>query len=129
MRWLGRALLLLASGCGGGLERVSFVTDRLEYAAADRVMLTATNVGSSPVTVDLCAAALEAERGAEVVQEPTDCDGEAVVLAPGARTSARRLLRLFVTTGAPLSLRYSAELTLASGQVEDLFTPVFRVVP
>lgn len=129
MRWLGSALFLLASGCGGGLERVSFVTDRLEYAASDRVMLTAVNVGGSPVTIDLCAAVLEAEKDRGATQEPTACDGGPVVLAPGERTSTRRFVRIFTNLGGPIAMRYSATLRLASGETEELFTPVFQVTP
>jgi hypothetical protein len=129
-RSLGSTLLVLfASGCGGGLERVTFVTDRLEYAASDRVMLTATNVGNGPITLDLCAAVLEAEKARGATQETTPCDGGPVVLAPGERTSTRRVLRLATNTGGPIAMRYSATATLASGETEALFTPVFQVTP
>lgn len=130
MRWLCSTLLvLLASACGGGLERVTFVTDRLEYASSDRVMLTATNVGNGPVTIDLCAAVLEAAKDRGAMQEPTACDGGPVVLAPGERTSTRRFVRLYTNTGGPLPLRYSAQVALASGEVEEIFTPVFHWTP
>lgn len=130
MRWLCSTLLILfASACGGGLERVTFVTDRLEYASADRVMLTATNVGNGPVTLDLCAAVLEAEKDRGAMQETTPCDGGPVVLAPGERTSTRRFFRLYTNVGGPIPLRYSAQVSLASGETEEIFTPVFTVTP
>lgn len=131
MRWWFGSVLLLATACGGGLERVTFVTDRLDYHTADLVMLKLVNVGSAPVRVRLCAAVLEAQRGtvtSEGIDQPP-CPEGLTELAPGAQLEARRRFRLFTTTGGAIPLRYRATLTLISDEQEDVFTPVFFADP
>ncbi len=130
MRRVFSLSFLLAAACGGGLERVSFVTDQLEVPPTGRVLLSLVNVGSATLGTQLCAATqLELEdfpgepMGSE---EPArECPPGATPLEPGAFLTERRTVRLVTNIGGPLRLRYRTRILLPSGETEEVLTPVF----
>jgi hypothetical protein len=130
MRWWLGSVLLFATACGGGLERVSFVTDRLEYNQTDRVMLSLTNVGGTAVRVRLCAAELQYASGTSPFDDDRrePCPETAALVHPGERVLERRFLDL-VLIGSPMPFRYRAAIQLPSDNWETVVTPVFSVKP
>lgn len=118
------AMLLLA-GCGGGLERVSFATDFLEYQPGGRVMLSLGNVSATDVKVNLCLARLVDERGVSVgVSNAETCESlEGEIIPPGEQRSVRKTMPTSVTG----KLRYEATIVLPNGRGETVLSPVFSV--
>lgn len=117
--------VLLLAGCGGGLERVSFVTDFLSYAPGGRVMLSLGNVSATDVKVNLCLARLVDEQGASVgVANVESCDSlEGEVIPPGEQRSVRKTMPASVSG----KLRYEATIVLPNGRGETVLSPVFTV--
>ncbi len=117
-------LVVLLAGCGGGLERVSYVTDHLTYAPGGRVEISLTNVSATDLRVNVCLSRLVLENGESAGANVETCsDLEAEVLAPGAERSVIK------TVPATISgrFRYEATITLPSGAGERVLTPVFTV--
>lgn len=121
--WFLVAVLL--GGCGGGLERVSFVTDQLTYAPGGRVSLSMVNTSATVLGVNLCLSRVVSEDRAT----PGPADGESCVLEPQALEPGQRLeLRKALPAGlAPGTWRYETTLRLLSGAGEKVFTPSFTV--
>lgn len=120
--WL---VLVILTGCGGGLERVSFATDLLTYAPGRRVGLTLVNTSATPLGINLCLSRVVSEDGATA--GPADqetCVLEPQPLEPGQRLDGRKSL---ATTIAPGRWRYETTIRLTSGLGEKVLTPVFTV--
>lgn len=116
---------LVLAGCGGGLERVTFVTDQLNYIPGGRVMLSMSNVSATDVKVNLCLSRLVDEQGEAVgVANNESCDAfEAQLVAPGEQLFERKRM----PTSVSGRLRYEATITLPSGSGERVWSPVFTV--
>lgn len=120
--WLG---CLLLSGCGGGLERVSFATDLLSYQPGGRVGLSLVNTSSTVLGINLCLSQVVSADG----KTPGPSDQESCVLEPqplepGARVDARKTLPAAVTPG---TWRYETTIRLVTGAGEKVLSPAFTV--
>ncbi|MGV3625904.1 MAG: hypothetical protein ACO1OB_34155 [Archangium sp.] len=116
--------VLLLAGCGGGLERVSFVTDQLTYEPGGRVMLSMGNVSASEVKVNLCLARLVDEQGESVgVSNVETCEFENETIPAGEQRSVRKTMPSSVSG----KLRYEATIVLPNGRGETVLSPVFTV--
>lgn len=112
-------------GCGGGLERVTYVTDALTYAPGGRVELALENVSAYDVKVNLCLSQLRKPDGSDAgLTDAETCDLAQQRLKPGERVSARKLLPTATPAG---KYRYEATITLPGGAGETVLTPVFSV--
>ncbi len=116
---------LVLAGCGGGLERVTYVTDRLEYPPGGRVMLSLGNVSGTPVKVNLCLSQLVLENGeAAGVANVEACERlEGEIVAPDEQLSVRKTLPRTLSG----RFRYEATVVLPSGAGERVLTPAFTV--
>lgn len=116
---------LALSACGGGLERVTYVTDALSYAPGGRVELALENVSAYDVKVNLCLSQLRKGDGSDSgLANVETCDLEQQRLKPGERVTERKLLPSGATPG---TYRYEATITLPGGAGEMVLTPVFSV--
>lgn len=117
-------LVVLLAGCGGGLERVSYVTDHLTYAPGGRVEISLTNVSATDLRVNVCLSRLVLENGESAGPGTEACgDLEAEVLKPGDERSVIKTVPATVSG----RFRYEATITLPSGAGETVLTPVFTV--
>lgn len=128
---LRRSVLLVvvaSSGCGGGLERVSFVTDLITYARDGRVGLAMTNVSPGTVGANLCLSQLVSADGKTTgPSEAGSCASlEPVPLQPGKSVEVRKTIP---TNLAPGRWRYATTITLPNGAGEKVLTPEFTVEP
>lgn len=116
------------SGCGGGIERVSFVTDLITYARDGRVGLEMTNVSPNPVGVNLCLSQLVSADGKTTgPSEGSSClTLEATPLQPGKSVEVRKTIP---NSLAPGRWRYATTITLPNGSGEKVLTPEFTVEP
>ncbi len=123
MRKLSWCLLL--SACGGGLERASYMTDAITYAAGARVELRLVNVSARDLRVDLCISQLVKEDGAGAdLPGDEDCPLEQVQLAPGEEARTLKTLPSDTPAGR---YRYEATIVLPIGAGERVFTQPFTV--
>jgi hypothetical protein len=116
---------VLLCGCGGGLERVAFATDLLDYKAGGRVGLSLVNTGATKLGINLCLSRVVSEDGKTA--GPADqemCALEPEPLEPGARVDARKTLS---STIAPGKWRYETTIRLANGGGETVLTQPFTV--
>lgn len=126
VRTLRVLLVVLAfSSCGGGLERVTYVTDALTYAPGGRLELALGNVSAFDVKVNLCLSQLRKEDGSAAgISNVETCELEQLPLKPGERLTERKTLP---PETAPGRYRYEATITLPNGSGETVLTPVFTV--
>lgn len=118
-------LLVVLTGCGGGLERVSFATDLLSYVPGGRVGLTLVNTSASTLGINLCLSRVVSEDGATAgPADQESCALEPQPLEPGKRLDGRKAL---TSTIAPGKWRYETTIRLATGLGEKVLTPVFTV--
>lgn len=116
---------LAFAACGGGLERVTYVTDALSYAPGGRVELSLENVSAYDVKVNLCLSQLKKGDGSDSgLANVESCDLEQQRLKPGERLTERKTLPVGATPG---TYRYEATITLPGGVGETVLTPVFSV--
>lgn len=118
------AVLCGASSCGGGLERVAFVSDLLVYRPGGRVGLTMTNVSSTPVSVNLCLSRLVREDRVSGPASIETCDLAQAQIAVGHEHEARKTIPEGTTAG---KWRYETTITLENGTGEVVSTPIFTV--
>jgi hypothetical protein len=129
---MARGALTLAvavfSACGGGLERVSFVTDGLSYARGERVGLELTNVSANAVGVNVCLSQLVSADGKTTgPSEAASCESlEPAPLAPGKSVTGRKLIPPGLTPG---TWRYATSIRLGNGANEKILSPEFSVTP
>jgi hypothetical protein len=129
---MARRSLLLATlflcGCGGGLERASFVTDQLRYQPEGRVGLSLFNTGADSLGVNLCLSRL-----VDAVDRTTagPDDGETCALeAQSLDVQGRLEVRKTIPRTTPLGRwRYETTLRLGGDRAEKVFTPEFVVGP
>ncbi len=121
--WLLSVLLL--SACGGGLERVAFVTDLLAYAPGGRVGLSMVNTSATPLGINLCLSQLVSEDG----KTTGPADGETCVLAPQSLAPGAQFdVRKAIPAATPVGIwRYETTIRLATGSGEKVYTPAFTV--
>lgn len=126
--WRSALVLVVLSGCGGGLERASFVTDLLEYAHDGRVGLSLTNVSSGTLGVNLCLSQLISADGKTMgPSEAASCTVlEPSPLQPGKTVEARKTIPTSLAAGR---WRYVTSLRLGNGSNEQVLSPEFTVTP
>jgi|APLak6261679142_1056127.scaffolds.fasta_scaffold00079_7 hypothetical protein len=119
--------VLLFTACGGGLERVSFVSDLLSYRPGGRVALTMVNTSAQPLGINLCLSQLVGEDRQTAGPAGVEmCDLAAEPLEPGDQLEVRKVL----PSGTPAGTwRYETTIRLPSGLGEKVFTPPFTVAP
>jgi hypothetical protein len=111
-------VLLVLSGCGGGLERASFSADDVTYARSERVGLSLTNVSTVSLGVNLCLSQLVSADGKTTgPSEASGCTLEPEVLEPGSIPADLAVGRW----------RYATTIRLPNGAGEKILTPEFEV--
>lgn len=124
--WLIAATVFAA--CGGGLERVAFVTDQLTYQPGKRVGLSLVNVSGNTVGVNLCLSRVVDSKGLPVTNVQLDerCDSEFQRLDPSVQFDGRKVLSPDASTG---QWRFETTVRLASGGEERVYSNFFTVTP
>jgi hypothetical protein len=118
-------VLLVLSGCGGGLERASFSADDVTYARSERVGLSLTNVSTVSLGVNLCLSQLVSADGKTTgPSEASGCTLEPEVLEPGSFVESRKTIPADLAVGR---WRYATTIRLPNGAGEKILTPEFEV--